>query len=564
MKSTSNKGLYAAFDIGTAAIKAVIVEVTETGRRLATIEDEPVKLISEFPGEDEYRQHLIDSLKNLAGRLPMKECRHVAALYSNRELQVKIIELPAQIQVEQIDKILNWEAKKLLSPNFREEPYAFAYRIIRKNPYMVALSVIPQRLLERFADIFEAAGIRLDSSYGEVFAADALREVVDISGLPAMSIVNFGYSGAHLQIFAAGELRFYRFIPSGMSEMTVPPSDNELEMFAQKIRFSFDYFRAISKLNQIDSLFFMGGGAALPGALPFSRSYFNPSRVNIVDTSGGIDISPILPEITDNSPAEEKQRRLLPFIPAIGAILACLSEQAATMNLSECLKNKKRDKRLQELAKLLPLWAGIIGLLLIFLILLGSRSGLQQRIQETRNQLDSAKRGVEAATIKVNRLRASLDNSVKLSQPARKALLPILQNRLSVDQLLFIIAQTRPEGLKIDEILIRSEAEAEDAGFANESIQAPDSTSEPGEYGDSVPRNEFASALTDESGDSDEIGEDLIGKTIIIRGTVTSNEELSKFAGLMAEKRVIRRYRAINSRKARPSGLEFIIRGELP
>ncbi len=346
--------------------------------------------------------------------------------------------------------------------------------------------------------------------------------------------------------------------------MTVPPTDNEFEMFAQKIRFSFDYFRAISKLNQIDSLFFMGGGAALPGALPFARSYFNPSRVNIVDTSGGLDISPILPEITDNSPAEEKQRRLLPFIPAVGAILACLSEQSATMNLSECLKNKKRDKRMQELAKLLPLWVGIVGLLLIAILLLSMRSGLQQRLQETQKQLDSARIGAEAVTIKVNRLRASLDNSVKLSPPARKALLPIIQNRLSVDQLLFVMAQARPEGIKIDEILIRADAEAENIGFESESTQTTAEPGETGESGDSVPKNEFASALTDEIGDSERSDEGLVGKVIIIRGTTVSNEELSKFAGTLTEKRVIKRYKNISSRKARPSGLEFFIRGELP
>jgi Tfp pilus assembly PilM family ATPase len=564
MKSTSNKGLYAAFDIGTAAIKAVIIEVTDTGKRLATIEDEPLKPVSDFPGEDEYRQHIIEALLNLTGRLPMKECRHVSALYSNRELQVKIIELPSQVQVDQIDKILNWEAKKLLSPNFREEPYAFAYRIIRKNPYMVALSVIPQRLLERFAETFEAAGITLDSSYGEVFASDALREIVDISGLPAMSIVNFGYSGTHLQIFAAGELRFYRFIPSGMSEMTIPPGDNELEMFAQKIRFSFDYFRAISKLNQIDSLFFMGGGAALPGALPFSRNYFSPSRVNIVDTSGGIDISPILPEITDNSPAEEKQRRLLPFIPAVGAILACLSEQSASMNLSECLKNKKRDKRMKELAKLLPLWAGIIGLLVIIILLVSMRSSMQQRLDETIKQMESARMGVEALNIKANRLRSSLDTAIKLSPPARKVLLPVIQNRLGIDQLLFVMAQARPEGLKIDEILIRSESEAETIELPGEEAQMSGDTGDTGGYSDTTPKNEFVSSLADGSGDSDQSGEGLLGKFIIIRGTAASNEELSSFSSLLTEKRIIRRYKTISSRKARPSGLEFLIRGELP
>lgn len=562
MKNTNNKGLYAAFDIGTASIKAAIIEITDSGKRIATIEEEVLKPLAEFPGEDEHRQHIIESLKNLASRLPIKECRHVAALYSNRELQVKIIELPGQVQIEQIDKILNWEAKKLLSPNFREEPYAFAYKVVRKSPYMVALAVIPQRLLERFADIFEVAGINLDSAYGEVFGADALKEIVDISGLPAMSIVNFGHSGTHLQIFAAGELRFYRFIPSGMAEMTVPPTDNEFEMFAQKIRFSFDYFRAISKLNQIDSIFFMGGGAALQGALPFSRTYFNPSRVNIVDTSSGIDISPILPELADNTPAEEKQRRLLPFIPAIGAILACLSEQSVTMNLSACLKNKKREKRMKELARLLPLWIGVAGLLLIIIILFSMKSGLQQQIAETQKQLDTARMGTEAVSIKASRLRASLDTSVKLSPPARKALEPIIQNRLTVDQLLFVMAQARPEGLRIDEVLLRTDAEAENIDLRSEDNTAPQG--DPGEYGEDTPKNEFVSSLADELGDSEQLGEDLIGKVIIIKGTTTGNEELSSFTSTLTEKRVIARFKTISSRKGSASGLEFLIRGELP
>lgn len=565
MKSTDQKGLHIAFDIGTAAIKAVVVEVTDSGKRLAAIEDAILKPVSYFPDEEEYRQHVCEALKNLAGLLPIKECRHVSALYSNRELQVKIIELPNQVQEEQVSKILNWEAKKLLSPNFRDEPYAFAYRIIRKNPYMVALSVIPQRLLERFVDLFSEAGIKLDSTYGEVFAADTLKQIVDISGLPAMSVVNFGHSGTHLQIFAAGELRFYRFIPSGMGEMSVPPKDNELEMFLQKIRFSFDYFRAISKLNQIDSLFFMGGGAALAGVLPYARTYFNPSRVNIVDTSSGIDISPILPEISDNSPAEEKQRRLLPFIPAIGAILSSMSEQADTMNLSECLKSKQRDKRMRELARLLPLGIGLVGLILISLLILYMRSNLNQRLLETQKRLDSTRMGAEAITIKNNRLRASLDTGIKLSPAARKVLKPVIQNRLSLDQLLFIVAKVKPEGLKIEEILIRDEAEAENIGFPDsQTVTDSGYSNMPGEYGEDTSKNDFASSLSDNLTDSDQSNTDLIGKLVIIKGFANTPQELSNFSEALAQKQVIARYKTINSKKSGKAGFEFIITGALP
>ncbi|EKD82675.1 MAG: hypothetical protein ACD_39C01157G0007, partial [uncultured bacterium] len=87
---------------------------------------------------------------------------------------------------------------------------------------------------------------------------------------------------------------------------------------------------------------------------------------------------------------------------------------------------------------------------------------------------------------------------------------------------------------------------------------------EPGESGEETPKNEFVSSLADELSDSEQFSEGLIGKVIIIKGTAASNEELSTFTSALAEKRVIARYKTINSRKARTSGLEFLIRGELP
>lgn len=562
MKNKRPNGLYVSFDIGTVSIKAAVLEITDAGQRLAAIEEEALKPVSAFPGEDEHRAQVVESLKSLATRLPIKEARSVSALFANRELQVKIIELPSQVQGDQVAKILNWEAKKLLSPNFRDEPYAFAYKVIRQNPFSVALAVIPQRLLEKFTDLFDDAGVKLDGAYGEIFAAQSLKDIIDISGLPALSIVNLGQTGTHLQIFAAGELKFYRFIPSGLSEMSVPPKDNELEMYSQKIRFSFDYFRAVSKLNQIDSLFFMGGGAAQPSILPFERSYFNPTRVNIVDISSGIDISLLLPDIGENVPAEEKQRRLLPFVPAIGAMLAGLSADAGGMNLSAQLKSKKREKRLQELSRYLPVWVGVIGILIAAVVLFMMKGQLHKEIQGIEEQLTQTRIFSEAASIKIAKYRSAADLGVKLSPLAQKALEPVVKNVLTLDTALKIIASSKPDGLGLEEILVRNHQEAENISFENQPTAASDGNGENTEASEE-PQALFQSKLVSGGNDTEQLRDGLVGKILIIKGTALSHEELGKFTENLSARKLVSRYKTILSRKS-AGGLEFLLKGEMP
>lgn len=560
MKNTRANGLYISFDIGTVSIKATVLELTNAGQRLAAIEEEALKPASAFPGENEHRAQVVLALKSIAGRLPVKEARFVAALFSNRELQVKIIELPSQVQNDQVGKILNWEAKKLLSPTFRDEPYAFAYRIIRENPFSVALAVIPQRLLEKFTNLFDDAGVRLDGAFGEIFAGAALKEIIDISGLPALSIVNLGQSGTHLQIFAAGELKFYRFIPSGLSEMSVPPKDNELEMYSQKIRFSFDYFRAVSKLNQIDSLFFMGGGAAQPSVLPFERSYFNPTKVSIVDISSGIDISPILPDLGENIPAEEKQRRLLPFIPAVGATLAGLSDNADVMNLSAQLKQKKREKRLLELSGLLPLWLGVIGIIIAVATLFFMKSQLDEEIGEVSKKLTHSQSFVDATSIKIAKYKSAADLGVKLSPAAQNVLKPILKNRLNIDTTLKLLSACLPAGVRYDEILVRNAIEAENITFEEE--QAQDYSN-----GNSTPDDDplaaFQSRHNSGGNDTTQFTEGLIGKVLIIRGSAENLDGLSELAGNMTSKQLVVRFTNILSRPAK-TGVQFLLKGVMP
>lgn len=561
MKKTMQDGLFAAFDLGSHSLKAAVIEVIDSRPRLASIEEETLKPLADYPSEEDYRVYLVETLQGLAGRIPLKDCRKISVLFSNREMQVKIIELPSQVQAEQIEKILNWEAKKLLSPAFRDEPYAYTYRVIKENPYTVALAVIPQRLLERFIELFELAGINIDSAFAEVFASHSLEEAVDHTGLPALSIVNFGHSGTHLQIFSSGELRFYRFIPSGMSEMSQPPKESELEMYSQKIRFSFDYFRAVSKLSQIDAVFFMGGGAAQPNILPFERTYFNPARINIVDISSHIDISPILPEISENSPPEEKQRRLLPFLPAIGTVLSTFSAYSDRMNFALRLKNKKKEKRLQELSRSLPVLLAIIGSVLVIALLMYAKNNLKNELDDLNKKLELSRMNADAANLKIARYRAASDTGVKLSPAARKALAPVLADQHSLAHILFYLASAKPEGLSMREILIRNAVEAENIALENQQNQQPG-------FGDETEpdseENQFISKLAAESGGSDQYNEGLGGKILIIRGNCLSNNELASFTTAISKVKLCKRLKSVFSKKSSNREIEFLIKGEMP
>ena len=561
MKQKTQNGLYVAFDIGTVSIKAAVIEITDTARRLAAIEEESIKPLSAFPGEEEHSLQIVEALKNLAARLPLVASRHTSVLFSHRELQVKIIELPNQIQSDQLEKVINWEAKKLLSPIFREEPYTFSYKVIRTTPFSIALAVIPQRLLEKQLELFEAARINLNGAYCDVFAGQALKDIVDISGFPALSIVNFGHSGTHLQIFSAGELKFYRFIPSGMGEMSTPPKDNELEMYAQKIRFSFDYFRAVSKLTQIDNLYLMGGGAAHPSVLPFTRNYFNPTRINIVDISAGVDISPVLPELTTNTPPEERQRRLMPFIPAAGASLAALSDIAGSMNLAGRLQNKIREKQLERLSRSLPLWCGIAGLLLAVVILLSMKNDLNADMAAINKQSDITRINIDATNIKLARTRSTSERITKLSPPAEKALAPLLNANITPAEALFFISTHKPTGMTIDEILVRSLSEAESITMNDESAEISDpGQATPGE----TQQTPFSTKLVSADASAQEYHDELSGKILIITGLAENNEQLSSLIEGLSAKKAIVRFKTIISRKSGANGIKFLLKGEMP
>lgn len=467
MKKKVSSGLYATIDIGSTAIKAVVVEVTDKGKRLLRAESEEINPTNGFNSEEEYKEFVSSAIAKLTKNLRLDKCKKVSSLFYNRELQVKLIDLPNQVSKEQLDDVLVWEAKKLLSTHYHDKEFSFAYSIIKENPITVAIAVVPQELLESHLSLFEKTSIEPDAIYADVFSAISLRPIVDLAGLPALSIVNFGYSGTHLHIFSAGKLKFYRFIPTGTSELSNPPRENELEMYSQKIRFSFDYFRAVSKLNQVDTMYFMGGGSQYEEVLPFAQNYFSPTKIHAMDVSSALDISPVM--TTNNDETSSNETKLLKYIPAIGACITSFEDDSERTNLLAQLNSKKSEKKLENLAQLIP--AAIVALVTIvsYIIISTTYDQKIQTFQEFPVNLDSAKEFYKIDKNKLKTIKGNLANpDLILCRNSEDLVKQSSRNRDSLYKLFTMAMYFKKPNMEITDILVKNQAEADQISINKE------------------------------------------------------------------------------------------------
>jgi len=605
MKNTLADGFYAAFDLGSHSVKVVLVDCRNGKEHLAAIEEELLKPPADFPGENEFRDHQIQRVKQLIERLPLHDIREWVAVLNSRELQVKLVELPSQVQPEKLPEVLRWEAKKLLSPTYRNEPFLVAHRILRESPPAAIVAVIPQSILARVHEFFLAAGIELSGAYADVFGCLSLKEGIETTGMPALSIINLGHTGTHLQIFSAGELKFYRFIPSGCSEFSNPPISSELDTFSQKIRFSFDYFRAVTKLGHIDELLFMGGGAALPEYISFAREYFAPGKIDALDVSQKIDISPVLPQVNELPGPTIRHARLMPFLPALGAYWAHRDPGADDCNLLGRYQSLLWKERMNKFSNTLPIWVAIAGLLILAVSLGLWRISMLDQLEQSSQKASIASNDLTTTQVKITKLQKARIPEILLSSRDKSAISELLRDRLGSDEVLFLIDQKKTDGVKLHRIQIQAKSQADDetpeeeteAGSLESEIGSrmsgssdpspapapgpgPDSASDPDPDPDPGPGPNSqvepaprASAMPSPTPMPSGAGnpgsamtqniEDLGGEMLVLKGTATGYEPLASFAEDLVKVRVIRRYRIIEALGKR-SELRFILKGEMP
>ena len=405
----------------------------------------------------------------------------------------------------------------------------------------------------------------------DVFTADALRPIVDFAGLPALSIVNFGNTGSHLQIFSTGKLKFYRYIPTGTAEMSDPPTEGELEMYSQKIRFSFDYFRAVSKLSQVDTMYFMGGGSQFKEVIPFAQNYFAPTKVYPLDISSAIDISPVISSaMNENTTAKDSSEAILKYIPAIGACLTDLSDKAEHANLMTQLNFAENERKKEKLAQSLPIFFGIAAVIISALILgfiYYEKSGI---LQELEQQVSIVKSEKEANAIKLTSCKPQeIQHNMQLCPNSQKAVEPILQSKRALHTLFSMIMRLREPGMKITDILIRNRQEADQIALKAEVKDIFGEGFEDVEEDKLAPfTSKFSSSIAEE-----QIKEDFDGKIAIIRGIAENSMQISRFTeGLSTYPtdqkgkklpRAIQRVLSINTQKISGNKIEFMMKGEL-
>jgi hypothetical protein len=565
MKRKIQEGKFVAIDIGSTSVKASILETSASSTRLLSIEEVSYDTPIIHKDDEGSKESLIKALKELNTKLSMSKVANITSLFSHRELQVKILDLPAQIELTDLEKTLAWEAKKLLSSSHKDAPCTFSYKIIRSNPLSVALAVIPTSILEKHIELFKLAGIKLSGIIPEVYANTSLLQMADITGLPAVSIVNIGHSGTHLQIYSAGELKFYRYIPSGMNEMSSPPTNTELEVYTQKIRFSFDYFRAITKLTQVDLLSFLGGGASCDTLLPYAQGYFAPTRITSLDISSMIDITNALSDSNEQGmDAKEKQKRLLPFIPSIGSSLVMSSAEAKTINLLFRLKETKKLESKLALISNTPHYIFIAVIIIAFLVSSLYSNHLRKYQARLTGEINEIQANLDELKEKELVFKDEAGNPLKILQFSGKTtdvLNPLLEQPASHVSLANSIIIAKKYNLFIEEILIKGEEEAESMRLAERNTSNSTEDSE-----DEI--NKYLSSMAQVELNEQELSSQILGDILIIKGYARNEFNLADFTrdlvhGQNKGYRPLTRIKSLQSRKG-SNGVEFLLKGVLP
>lgn len=610
MKKNITSGLYAAIDIGTKSVKAIVIEVNNNSKRLVKTKSIELDSIDSTTSENFYKKNVKEAINKLANDLELSKCIKIISLFYNRELQVKLLDLPSTVKLDQLDQILPWEAKKLLSAHYKEEEYTYSYSITQENPVSLILAVTPTSLLKAHLELFDGTGIKPDPVYTNVFAALALQSIVDIAGLPALSIVDFGYSGTHLNIYSSGKIKFYRYIPTGTSELSNPPNDNELEMYSQKIRFSFDYFRAVSKLSQVDALFFIGGGITIPNVMNYEQNYFAPTKINPLDVSSAIDISPVISANENITTKQEKSLNLLPFIPSIGSCLADFRDNSESMDLLSIIKQQEKEAQLAKLANTIPLVLGIISVIIATTIIFFQYSDSNRKLDNIKKELELVRNEYNEYSIKVSSKKSSNEsNQIKLSKESFNVVKPIIDSKDSLRNLFQIINKEATKDIQITEILIRNNQEAESIFLkSKEEIEAEKLESSQNDIKDdknitvktnkvskdsydifAEPENQIkqdnhkkeskkkfvvknTNSISEPLSES-QIKEDFDGNIAIIHGFALNSIEVSKFSDALTtnpqndvnipQPSALLRYTSINMRENEDGTVEFLLKGEL-
>jgi hypothetical protein len=191
------------------------------------------------------------------------------------------------------------------------------------------------------------------------------------------------------------------------------------------------------------------------------------------------------------------------------------------------------------------------------------RSHLNQKLKKLNKDLEIAQIDMKSAKLKIAKYKAASNTGVKLSPAARKALSPILNRQNNMARILYIIGSSKPESVKIKEVLIRPESEAENIKLENQQDEVQYSSYNQASDAEDD-KNEFVSELAQGAmGMENQFNNELGREIIIIRGIAQSNESLAKLSEVLRQKYLFKRIKSLNSQKISSHRIEFLLKGEM-
>lgn len=467
-------GYYIIYDIGTYSAKSALIEVSNGQKKLTSIDYEILKQLKEFISENDYYLHIQEIIKVLSLRLPINEAQNIIAVLNHRDIQIKIIDLPESITKQNLQQTLYWEAKKLLNPTYKNESFIYGWEIIKEKPNLsLLLGVAPYALIERFEKIFSELGIFLHSVIPAPFCNTYYKKFLEFYHNPnsTISFIEIGHNSTIIQIYNNSELKFFRFIPSGASDFIDTLSRNEIENYTQKIRFSFDYFRASTKISNIETIMICGGGAKIKELFDFIREYFHPSTIDFTDFSRVLDTSLFENKSPLDSFLGYRYLDLLPYSTALAAFSKFesinnykIDESLVNIDFIRSLRELELEDKINFLSKRVFLYTLLIGVFIISGIIYFWQSLLIHELEEIRNKTTVINNSIIAANLKLNQKSKLVMPYINFTPQEKSFLEPLFTRNIinyQLDRLLYFIERKRPKGVKIFKINIKSKEQLE-------------------------------------------------------------------------------------------------------
>lgn len=295
---------FVGLDIGSSSVKVVEIRDDGEGKRLMKYGiSEPIS-DAVVDGEIVDRDHVAHVIKDLFSRERISP-RCVVSSVSGRAVMVKKITMD-RLSSEDASEAVLWEAEQHLP--FEIADVALDYQILDSNvdPKLmdVLLVAAKREMIQAHTELIRQAGLTpllIDVDYFAI--QNALEANYDLSDEQAIGLINVGAELTNINLFKAGVPLLTKDLSVGVKNFVEffqrkhsteynkaaaaikgdwPEPDEVVtvvrevaEDVATALERSFAYLRTSGEADSADRLLVSGGGAKLPGLVPFLAERFN-------------------------------------------------------------------------------------------------------------------------------------------------------------------------------------------------------------------------------------------------------------------------------------------------